>query len=414
MRINSNDLRHRIEKGNIENIYLFGGPEVGEKNEVIQLIESKLFPDEEATKFTFYCGEDFDLVEFINTLETGLLFSTKKIVYLKNVENIKKEAIKIIEDYIIPRKIEAGRFESEILKKISNPQTGKKLLTFFSKKDDFYLLSSSVKSKDKKNIIEIFHSAGFTAYNPDNYLVMLNETNDKIPQSLQDLLLPEQNIIFWEMFENQKITWIREEFRKKSLFIDEEAILFILDMIENNKAKLTEEIKKISDLYNASGKKDKKGIDLVFIEEYLFHSKTETPFSLFGAILNKNLSKAMDILETLFLTDEFGLLNGFIWSHRRFLKAIDLFENQNMSTGEIFGSLYIITKKDKDDFEAGFKNYKFSHIAAMFYDLSELDYYLKVLPNNMKLVKLQEFIINFVNGDYQKSFLQGPLQFLQY
>ena len=414
MRINSNDLRHRIEKGYIENIYLFAGPEVGEKNEVIQLIESKLFHDEEVTKFTFYCGEDFDLVEFINTLETGLLFSTKKIVYLKNVENIKKEAIKILEDYIIPRKIESQRFEKKILNKISSSHVKKQLLAFYPKNEDFYLLSSSVKSKDKKNIIEIFNSAGFTAYNPENYLIMLNETNDKIPQGLQDLLLPQQNIVFWEMFENQKISWIREEFRKKSLFIDEEAILFILDMIENNKAKLTEEIKKISDLYNVSEKKDKKGIDLAFIEEYLFHSKTETPFSLFSAILNKNLSKAMDILETLFLTDEFGLLNGFTWSHRRFLKAIDLFENQNMSTGEIFSSLYIITKKDKDDFETGFKNYKFSHVATMFYNLSELDYYLKVLPNNLKLVKLQEFIINFVDGDSRKSFLQGPLQFIQH
>jgi hypothetical protein len=45
----------------------------------------------------------------------------------------------------------------------------------------------------------------------------------------------------------------------------------------------------------------------------------------------------------------------------------------------------------------------------MFHHLSELDYFLKILPDELKLVKLQEFLINFINGDIKNSFLSGDL-----
>jgi DNA polymerase-3 subunit delta len=238
---------------------------------------------------------------------------------------------------------------------------------------------------------------------------MLNETNEKIPQTLLNILLEHQNIMFWEMFENQKIEWVREKFKKRDLYIKEEAVFFILDMIENNKAQLSFEIEKISYLVKMS---KEKVINLSNIEEYLFHSKIETPFSLYSAILKKNLNKAIDILDNLFLTNEISLLNGIIWAHRRFLNAIDLYENHNMQFIDIFNNLKIFSIRDKNDFKIGFDNYNFNHACLMFYYLSELDYYLKILPSNLQLVKLQEFIINFINGDIHKSFLQGPLQFL--
>jgi DNA polymerase III delta subunit len=183
-------------------------------------------------------------------------------------------------------------------------------------------------------------------------------------------------------------------------------------MIENNKNELTNEINKIIELYELKGDKSKKVIDLIFIEDYLYHSKAESPFSLYSALLNKNLAKALEILESLFLTDELMLLNGLVWAHRRFLKAIDLFENQKMQTFEIFSTLKIISQREKKDFENGIKNFSFFHASLVHYNLSELDYYLKVLPSNLKLVKLQEFVVLFINGGIQKSFLQGQLQYL--
>ena len=411
MKINSKDLKHQILNNKIENIYLFSGPEIGEKNEIIKLIEEKLFPDQDPIKFSFYCGKEFDNIQFMNTLNTGLLFSDKKIVFLKNIEQVSSLTIKSLEEYIIPTKIGIEIFEKNILNKIKNQERKKQILNYYIKEKNFYKLKEKINPTNKKNIIEILHAINYKNYNNETYLIMLNETNEKIPQNLLNLLLQHQNIMFWEMFENQKFEWIREEFKKRELYIKDDAIYFILDMIENNKAQLQFEIEKISYLVKMN---NEKVINLSNIEEYLFHSKIESPFSLYSAMLKKNLNKAIDILDNLFLTNEIGLLNGIIWAHRRFLNAIDLYENHNKPVIEIFNKLKIFSTRDKNDFEIGLNNYNFNHACLMFYYLSELDYYIKILPVNLQLVKLQEFIINFINGDIHKSFLQGPFQFLHF
>lgn len=409
--MNSKELRYHIENGKIENIYLFSGPEVGEKNEVIQLIEKKLFPDQDPFKYYFYCGKDFNNIEFINTVNSQLLFSDKKIIFLKNIEDVSSATIKILEEYIIPLKIENNKFEKNILNKIKKEDIKKHIIDCYLKEQNYFRLKENLSVNNKKKLIEILHSLNSQGHDNDTYLIMLNESNEKIPNALLNLLLPDQNIIFWEMFENQKKEWIRDQFKKKNLYIKEDAISFILDMIENNKAQLSSEIEKITSLVKTN---KEKVINLTIIEEYLYHSKVETPFSLYSSMLSKNLTKAIDILDNLFITDQFNLLNGIIWSHRRFLKAIDLYENHNMPLQEIFNNLKISTMRDKEDFKKGLNNFNYIHISLMFYYLSELDYYLKILPDNLQLVKLQEFIINFINGDIQKSFLQGSFQFLHY
>jgi DNA polymerase III delta subunit len=350
MKLTSKELKHFVEKNKIENIYLFQGPEIGEKKEIIELIEKKIFGNEETSKFTFFCGDSFNLADFENTLVTNLLFSDKKIVYLKNIEEIDSNTIKFLEDYIIPKKINEEKFKLEIIDKISKQTLKKEFEAIYKQSDKYFVHDEKIKSSQKKDIIQTLYSINYKNYDPNTYLIMVNETNEKIPQALIDLLAQEQNIIFWEMFENQKFDWIRNEFKKRNLFVEEEAVSFIISMIENNKNELSNEINKIIELYELKGDKSKKAIDLIFIEDYLYHSKAESPFSLYSALLNKNLAKALEILESLFLTDELMLLNGLVWAHRRFLKAIDLFENQKMQTFEIFSTLKIISQREKKRF----------------------------------------------------------------
>jgi hypothetical protein len=96
-----------------------------------------------------------------------------------------------------------------------------------------------------------------------------------------------------------------------------------------------------------------------------------------------------------------------------FLRALDLFHNQNKSIEEVFSLLQVTTKKGKEELVAGLKIFDYYHASLMYYYLSELDYYMKILPDELKLVKLQEFIINFILGDIKQSFLQGDLIYSQ-
>ena len=116
MKVTSKDLKQLVLKGKIQNIYLFTGPELGEKKEIIELIEKQIFKDSEPVKFTFYCGDYFDLSEFINSLTMGQLFSSVKLVILKNIENIDTKTINFIKDYILPKEIDGSLFENKILR----------------------------------------------------------------------------------------------------------------------------------------------------------------------------------------------------------------------------------------------------------------------------------------------------------
>ncbi len=411
MPLNPNALRHLINNNAIENIYLFSGPEIGEKKEIISLIEKKLFPGAEPVKSTFYCGDDFDIAEVLTALQTRELFSDKKIVYIKNIENIDADSLKKLSEYIIPRTME----ESKLEKIIAGAGTDQKKIISkcYTLEKGIYILSKTIKANDRKALVAAFNAAGFKNRDSDTYLIMINETRDRIPQMLQDLLTDKQNVIFWEMFDSQKNEWVREEFKKNNLYIENDALDFMLDMIENNREELKNEIVKIAALFREKPQNENV-VRKSFIEEHLYHSKEENAFTLYSVMLEGNLEKALEILETVFFTDEDGLLYGLIWSHRRFTRALDLYENQKMPLVEIYRNLNITVKKNRADFENGFKRYNFRHACMMFHHLGKLDYSLKTLPSNLKLVRLQQFVLDFIMRREVKSFLTGELEHVHF
>ncbi|HPO49660.1 MAG TPA: hypothetical protein PLO89_04980 [Spirochaetota bacterium] len=403
------ELKNSITKGNIENIYLFSGSESGEKNEVIRLMEEKIFGKEPPMKYTFYCDKELDPENFIDALNSNLLFAESKMVILKRVESIDDNLVSLLEKFIIPHNLKDPEFETEILKKTRNEEQKKSVLAFYEKKENNVYSLKKLKEADKKKLVGIFENIGYSAVDKNTFLIMLNETADKIPNGLTNLLNQRQNIVFWEMFENQKQNWIRMEFKKHNLFIEDTAIDFIMNAIENNKQQFENEIQKIVFAFPSIKDNDKNVVTKDVLEDFIFHSKEESPFSLYSALLEKNLENALDILNKLFLSDEKSILNGIVWSHKRFIKMIDLYENEGKTPEEIFSINFINSKKAKEEYVKGLNNYSFNALAKLFYKLSELDYYLKAFPDDLKLIKLQEFVIDFIRGEKAESFLSGDL-----
>jgi DNA polymerase III delta subunit len=405
-----NELKNKIARGSIENIYLFGGPEIGEKNEAVSMIVKQIFGESKPVIYNFYCANEFDPVDFIDTMNTNLLFSDKKIIVLKNIEQANKSLIKLLEDLIVPNTIISVNYENKFHKKISNALKEKEFLAFYEKDENGnYHQKSGIKDSDIKKIAAFFSAHGISNIDRDTILIMLNESNDKIPAGIINLLNADQYIIFWEMFDSQKPGWVRNEFKKYNLFIEDSAVEFVLDMVENNKYFLENEIQKIAVSFQDLKKSEKNVVTREIIEEYIYHSKEETSFTLYSAMLEKNLAKSLEIAGKIFYSEDESLINGILWSHRRFLRALDLFHNQNKSIEEVFSLLQVTTKKGKEELAAGLKIFDYYHVSLMYYYLSELDYYMKILPDELKLVKLQEFIINFILGDIKQSFLQGDL-----
>lgn len=155
-------------------VYLFTGPEFGERNDQVAAVKASLkkkFGDSD--EFLLYAS-DVRIVDIIAQLQMESLFVPAKCIVLREAELIKK-------------------------------------------KDDIELLSNWIK----------------TATSMSSILILVSD-EISVDSKLEKLIPKENKKIFWEMFEDRKEEWIKNYFRKNGLNITPDACASILEMIENN------------------------------------------------------------------------------------------------------------------------------------------------------------------------------------
>ena len=162
-------------------IYLYTGPEFGERNEAVDAVKTELkkkFGD--IDEHLFYLQET-PFGQIMTILQSGTLFSNGVCVVCKGAELLKK-------------------------------------------KDDLAMISDWLDS------------------NPDESSVLILVSDEVSVDSKLDKLVPAQNKKkFWEMFDNQKVPWLTKFFQKNGYRLNQDAAELILDMIENNTQSLKAE-----------------------------------------------------------------------------------------------------------------------------------------------------------------------------
>lgn len=162
-------------------VFLFTGPEAGERNETLKTTINSLkkkFGDTE--EYHFYASET-PVQEFMTVLQNESLFAGSTCVVVKNAEFIKK-------------------------------------------KEDIEMISSWISSCTCETSVLIFTSDSIS-----------------VDTKLEKLIPPSNKKVFWEMFENRKVPWIVSFFRKNGYNITDDAAELILEMIENNTETLKNE-----------------------------------------------------------------------------------------------------------------------------------------------------------------------------
>ncbi|MFO8065833.1 MAG: DNA polymerase III subunit delta, partial [Spirochaetia bacterium] len=133
-------------------------------------------------------------------------------------------------------------------------------------------------------------------------VLVSDEFRIKDPRSKKDWTkgIPEDNRkIFWEMFENQKRDWLSSFFRRKYVDIDDEAIELILELVDNNTLELKRAAGRLAMFVGEGGR-----LSAEEVETYLYHSKSENVFTLFRAIVDRDLEGALELLRKLLLSSE--------------------------------------------------------------------------------------------------------------
>ena len=225
-------------------VYLYTGPEFGLRTEAVDTIKKNLKKQYgEVDEHLFYLLET-PFSEEMTILSSGTLFSSATCIVCKNAELLKKkEDIALLEDWIKDAE------ETSVLILISD--------------------EISVDSKVEK----------------------------LIPQSNRKK--------FWEMFDNEKLPWVQNFFKKNGYTIEEDAALLILDMVENN----TEALRNECSRFFVCFPKDHE-ITEDDVESILTHNREENVFTLFNQMANPsesvqvNLEKSLNILQKIRLSGD--------------------------------------------------------------------------------------------------------------
>lgn len=225
-------------------IYLYTGPEFGKRNDAVEALRSS-----HKKQFGVIDEHSFYLLEtpfsqVMTILQSGTLFSDGVFIVCKNAELLKKkDEIQMIADWL------------------ENPEESAVLV----------LISDEVSVDSKLEKL--------------------------VPQSNRQK--------FWEMFDNQKLPWVVDFFRKNGYRIQQNAAQMILDMVENNTQSLKNECSRFFVCFPKEHEITEEDVDSI-----LTHNREETAFTLFNQIADSSeneqqrLEKGLSILQKIRLSKD--------------------------------------------------------------------------------------------------------------
>ena len=313
---------------NPESVYLFLGPEIGLKTDEIRKIQStyKQQTGEDPEIHKFY-PYDTSIGEVISLMKNGALFSNYKFVTFMNVEELKKEAI------------------LELVSYINSPGT-----------DCTLFLVSEKSSVDKKITTAI----------------------------------PKKSVrIFWELFENQKKSWISDYFRNETIEISADAIEMILEMVENNTNDMRNACSKLSVFFGEDSRIEEEDI-----EHFIYHSKEENVFTLFKKITAADFSSSVEILHKIALSGEGSpvqLISGLQWQFRKLLNLSQLFAKR-YSREEALSKAQIRGKRNQQTYIDGLKSYSTRELQNIIVLIAKYDILARELNKDNHIILMELFI----------------------
>jgi DNA polymerase-3 subunit delta len=310
--------------------YLLLGPEEGEKAQFIENTLSGIAKRQgEKPELHRYYAFESTMTDVIANLRNGSLFSRHKAIIFDNIEQIKAKAdLALLADYL------------------NNPSDNSTL----------FLVSSVVKG---------------------------------ISRTIEKALSPRDKKIFWEMYEDKKIDWIRGFFRQRKIAIDQEAASYLLEMIENNTRDLRDQCAKLAQFFGENSQ-----LHLETIEKYIYHSREENVFTLFDRIATRDLAASQEILSKILLSresDPSALLSGLLWQIRK-LQKLKMLIAKNYPLDEIFAKLNIRNRKGQKIYLTAHKSFTKTDVRSLITLINDFTVRVRSASQELGAVLLQLFV----------------------
>lgn len=240
--------------------YLLLGPEHGKKKEYIEkttaaFVKKAGLPFQ---NYRFYIGQE-DAENYLSTLLNPSLFGDLQIITVADAEQLKGKTAKATAQYL------------------KNPGDGNLL----------FLCSDETSSgKLDKAVVSSF---------------------DK-----------EHTVVFWELFESDKRSWIISFFLARKIKIAPDAVAGLLETVTNDTEELQSVCSRLAD-YKGSGSE----ITVEDWEKFIYHSKEENVFTLFEKIVTQRFDLAVESVRKIVRSGQTNLISltsGLAWQFRRLLR----------------------------------------------------------------------------------------------
>lgn len=234
-------------------VYLYTGPEFGERNDAVNGLKADFKKKFGSCDEYLYYATDTSVATVVSMLQSESLFTPATCVVYKSAELIKK-------------------------------------------KEDVELLASWINSvtPNAKNKTP-----------KDSAMLILVSDETGIDSKVSKLIPKENQKVFWVMFENRRVPWLKDYFRKNGYSIGEDAAEMILEMVENNTESLKNECSRFFTLFPQGTTITPENVDSV-----LANTKEETPFTLFGAMTESSQSPSKRLENSLTILQKLRLAAG--------------------------------------------------------------------------------------------------------
>jgi DNA polymerase-3 subunit delta len=202
------------------------------------------------------------------------------------------------------------------------------------KKDEVELLASYIKSPQDNTV-----------------LVLISDGNNIAKELERSLESPKNKRIFWELFEDRKTEWVASFFRREGFRITGEGIEALLELVENN----TDALRRAGSHLMLFLGKDRP-VTAEDVEQWLAHTREESPFTLFSRIAQGDLEGSIEVLHSILNTGEYprAIIGGLSWCYRRLRDYTALVESGEDDEAE-FRKIGLTRPGARRDYAAAFR-----------------------------------------------------------
>jgi DNA polymerase-3 subunit delta len=221
---------------------------------------------------------------------------------------------------------------------------------------------------------------------PEKQATLFLVSGEYRPQnSLLKKVPKQQQKMFFELFENKKRDWLNRYFRSAGIGVDGDAVELLLELVENN----TLEMKQAADrLILYFGRGNTLGADDV--EEFIYHSKEENVFTLFGKLVTRDFPSSLETMRTILQSGGSGgiqLIGGLVWQFRRLLKLSRL-TDRHYSEQEALGKVPIRGKRNQNTYLTGNRSFSTLELQRIISLLAEYDAALRQQSGDVQEILL--------------------------